>query len=78
MNTRSEADGTSGQNLRHLKHLLNLTYSAGSHAGKKGGSVTGGTLPAPKVNLLNLLDFLDPLSRPITASDEVYADGGGI
>ena len=78
MNTRHAASGTGGQDLRHLRRLLNLSFSAGSHAGKKGGSVTGGVSPAANTTLLNLLDFLDPLSRPITASDEVYRDGGGI
>ena len=91
MNTRSSADGPSGENLRHLRRLLNLTFSSGSHSGKKGGSVTGGVLPAPDGtyrgirspsaaagDFRNLLDFLDPFSRPISASEEVYGDGGGI
>ncbi|MES2465307.1 MAG: hypothetical protein V4671_32475 [Armatimonadota bacterium] len=78
MTTRSAANSPSGKDRKSLK---TVSYPAGFNAGKTG-SIRTLTVPgADGVFLtanLDLINFLDPLSQPITACSEVYRDGAGI
>jgi hypothetical protein len=72
-------------NTRFASSGRNLRFSGG----KTVSTPLADTLSPPALSrpyatvtsettIVDLLDLLDPLARPITASREVYADGGGI